>query len=177
MNNLIDLYLANLTQYNKLIIFLYSNLEPSICMTTLTKFGFEFIPSRKSILEEIKHWPKNAPPIPPSAWITPRKGITKLDGEIWEYAFHGAGLSFFHHQTHHDISIEFTASGELGVTQWTTKMFFDTSPSKTPEVKQLLAQNHKLFNQAVALGYLIKATPLLGEGFDNQTFVFNSDKY
>lgn len=173
MDDLIDLYLTKLGQYKKHIDFLYSNLEPVLQMIALTKFGFEFVPSRNSILEEIKYWPENAPPIPPSAWVTPRKGSIKLDEEIWEFAFHGAGLSFFHSETHHDISIEITTLGELGITRWTTQLFLDTFPSKTTNIKILLNQHIELFNQAIALGYLVKAVPLLGEGVDDQTFVFN----
>lgn len=143
-------------------------------MKSVTHFGYTFIPNRTSILEEIRYWPENAPPLPPSGWVEPRKGMLELGKDMWEFAYHGAGLSFFHGHTHHEVSIEYTKTGELGVTQWTTQMYIETLPMEESRIRDLLTQHTDAFEQLTLLGYLKRVSPLLGEDIDDQTFVFTS---
>jgi hypothetical protein len=172
MKTLMDLYVAELHHYTKLISSLCTALESVVTMQPITRFGYEFVPSKASISEEIKHWPESVPPIPPSGWVEPRKGTIELYGDIWEFAFHGAGLSFFHNQTRQDISLEYTNTGEHGITEWTTQVYIKTLPSSASYIQDLLAQHANLFNQLVKLGYLRKTIPFLGEGVDDETFIF-----
>jgi hypothetical protein len=171
MTTLLDLYLAQLRQYNSLKSKLYNILETVVKMKPVTQFGYNFVPHKTSISEEIKQWPESAPPLPPSGWVEPRKGVIEINGDIWEFAFHGAGLSFFHSQTHQDVSIEYTKTGELGITQWTMQVYLETLPSNVSYIHDLLAQHTNLFEQVISLGYLTKVPPLFGEGSDDQTFV------
>lgn len=169
-------YLKLLHQYNVVKNKLYAALEPIVKMQSVTHFGYTFVPSRKSILEEIQHWPENAPPLPPSGWVEPRKGAVKLGKNTWEFAFHGAGLSFFHSRTHHEVSLEYTKTGELGITQWTTQMYIETLPTEEKSsIQVLLTQHVESFEQLTLLGYLNKRPPLLGDGSDDQTFVFTPE--
>ena len=170
MSSLLKQYLTKTRQYARWQQELHKTLEEIITLKPVTTYSFNFSPTQSSILAQIKHWPAGEFNLPPAAWVQPQKGQIELDA-IWEFAFHGAGLSFVNPQTNQDISIEYTQTGELGMTHWTVKSYLQTLPATSSQLTNVLAEHDNLFAQTIHLGYLTKAPPFLGEGKDDQTYI------
>ncbi|MCP4361387.1 MAG: hypothetical protein GY796_25535 [Chloroflexi bacterium] len=174
MSLLFKTYLMKLKKYAGLQKALHNALEESIILIPLKELSFDFSPTQHTILEQIKHWPDGEFNLPPAAWVQPREGKINLHERTWKFLFHGSGLSFLDSQTQHDISIEYTQTGELGVTEWTAQLYFKTLLTDQDKVQDLLVEHKKWFEQAVNYGYLLKASPLFGEGQADQTYMFSS---
>ena len=172
MTILFEAFLVELKKYDNLIRQLYEIVETQIHFAPAEGFDLNFTFAQKTILAQIKHWPEGEFKYPPAAWVHPRKGFVVLAGVSWEYAFHGAGLSFFHRQTRQDISIEFTESGDLGITKSTTKIVFDDLKALGKNTIDFTEQYDVLFEDAVQLAYLYPVPPLFGQGNDEQTYLF-----
>ena len=97
---------------------LFSLLERVVVIPKSTQeLGIVFMPNSKTILEQIKKWPLGTMLLPPVAWVEPRQGSVIYNGQKWDFGFHGVGLSFFENKARTDITIDFSATGELGVTK------------------------------------------------------------
>jgi len=176
MSVLFKSYLTELKQYAYLQKQLHDVMETICTITPLNvekSYGIEFPPIQPSILKQIKAWPLDVYPYcpPPTNWVQPRTGWIMFDDVVWEYGFHGAGLSFFNSLTRHDVSIEYTRTGEFGITDWTLGAYFYnlTLP--------LQGKYLDFFTKAITDGYLIEKPPLLGQDIDEQTYVFSSKIY
>jgi hypothetical protein len=147
-------------------------LEPLVQLQPSEEIRDRFIPSKSSIIEEIRHYPKNEFLFPPAAWVHPRQGEIEYKNQTWEYFFHGGGLSFFDNQSpKSDISIEFSRDGHIALTAYTFECYLDTVSLRKnkPIYRTILHQHEKLLGQLIQLGHLIPVTPILIQ--DDQTYI------
>jgi hypothetical protein len=172
MNSLLRLYLGKLAEYQQLQESLYATLEPLITLKPADDANLGFSLTCSSISEQIRNWPEREFLLPPAAWVQPRKGKVKLGSEEWEFIFHGAALSFIHSQTGQDITIEYSNTGHLGITEYTVLLFLERSADE-PLVQKLLEKHTVFFNKLIEMGYLVKIPPLLPH--DDQTFLLKRD--
>jgi len=95
VDSLFHFYLQELRQYWQLLIRLSSSLEPLIKLKEIDHEDYHLLANQSSISEAIKFMYRTlGHALPPAAWIEPRKGNITIDDSVWEYSFHGAGLSF-----------------------------------------------------------------------------------
>lgn len=172
MSSLFRAYLTELSQYTHLQNLLHNSIEELVDLIPLKEHGFDFSPAQSSILEQIKFWPEGVFNLPPAAWVQPREGSIKYQSVIWEFLFHGSGLSFTNIKTRQEISIEYTQAGTLGITRWTIQLYLKTLPGETLNANRLLAEHVSLFDEAERSKYLIKVPPLFGDGNADQTYTF-----
>ncbi len=172
MNVLLETCLTELQEYHKLYKDLCHTLEAVIQLKPVEKFSCKFKPSKSSIGEEIKHYPKEEFLLPPAAWVNPRKGQIEYKNQTWEFAFHGGGLSFFDNQVPpKDISVEFSRDGDVALTAWTFRCYLESVSiqKNEPTYKDIVEQCVELLDELVELDYLVPVTPVLI--MDDPTFV------
>jgi hypothetical protein len=158
-----------LAVYNPQCMRLYTALEPYLTITPFTHAQTVFIPTEKTVAEQLKRWPNDQPISPPVAWVTPRKGQLDVDGTVWSYAFHGAGLSFAHRTSTLDVSVEFARTGEAAMTQWTFRCYLESMDPEPSHAAAMLPLLDMLFDYAVEQ-QTIRPVPPLIDG-DDQTYI------
>lgn len=121
-------YIKMIYQYDTLMHTLYHHLMPHLHLTRIARSDIDFIPSERSITTQIQRWPTTLFLYPPVAWITPRTGTFQHESQSWSFAFHGAGLSFFHESTNLDVSGEFSRTGTFAFTMHTVVCYLTTHP-------------------------------------------------
>ena len=151
---------------------MHSIVDTFVTLKSIDQFGYHFHPTESSVQRQISKWPEDAPLLSPAAWVDPRKGIIEYKSEKWEFAFHGQGISFFNCETNQEVSVEYTATGELGITKWTVQVYLESIKTTWPLLQSLMEQHDHLFDELVRLGYLREIPPRLP--FDDQTFVLTS---
>lgn len=107
--------------------------------------------------------------MPPASWVSPRQGMVSYKGELWNYAFHGAGLSFFGKKTGVDIGVAYCREGQICVTHYDIWRYQQTSVDKIASVYDSEDHHLNLFNELVSLGYLVEKDPLLAG--DDRTYI------
>ncbi len=178
MNTIFETYIRELRRYQVLCESLFSILENNVSVKEGSLSGFTLKPTQKSILAEILQLEQDTVPkfriaLPPHSWVQPAAGQIKANGEVWEFKFHGMGLSFGYGDSvdnWKDVSIEFSKQGKIAVTEWTTLLFFKTNCQGLPEYQEIYAAKKDLFLQAIENNYLIPIEPLLTG--DDQTYDF-----
>jgi hypothetical protein len=146
-------------------------LDPIITLVPTSPSSYSFSPTEVSIPEQIKQWPDDIPLLPLPLWVEPQKGSIEVDNEKWEFFFHGSqGLSFTNIRTEQDVSIEYSAKGDIGITKWTTQIFLESLNSKEPNFRKLISRHSKLFDELTELGYLIEIPSR--DLFVEEVFVF-----
>lgn len=159
--SLLKLYLEKLQYLHGLQVRLAPLVEQIVTLKPVNKFGCSFVPTQSLVSEQIKQWPENIPVLLPlPLWIEPRRGKVELEGQEWEFAFHGTqGLSFFHAPTQREVSIEYSTQGDIGVTRWTVKVFLENLDPNEPHFQDLLRRHEEFFGELGRTGYLIKIPP------------------
>lgn len=178
MTPLPENYIQLLKDYATLITTLHTRVQSIVSIKPVEQYGVKIDFVAETISEQIKKWPRNVLVLPPSAWVEPRKGkIKHNDNEEWEFAFHGAGLSFRNIQNGQDVSLEYTRNGNWGITNYTFMMYLKTHNERGVDTLTLLDAHSKHFDELVSQGYLVKADPLFIQ--DDQTFMLghNKNKY
>ena len=95
MNEPLKTCLAEIHEYHTLYQNLYATLESLLKIQSSPEIQDEFIPKQSSVTEAIRCYPKDKFLYPPAGWVHPRKGKLTYNKQVWEYFFHGGGLSFF----------------------------------------------------------------------------------
>ena len=179
MNAVFEIYVRELRHYQILCESLFSVLEKNISIKEGCLGDFTLKPTQKSILAEILHLEQDTHPkffvaLPPHSWVEPPEGQIKFNKEVWEYKFHGMGLSFGHGDSvgnWKDVSIEFSRQGKIAVTEWTTYLFFKTNYRDLPDYQVLLNKQKDFFMEAIRNDYLLPVEPLLVN--DDQAYDFS----
>lgn len=174
MMSLLKPYLDKLQLYQNLQISLTSVLNSMLTLKPTIKSDYSFAPTETSIPNQIKHWPEGTPillPLP--LWVEPQQGTVELDSEVWRFLFHGSqGLSFINVNSEQEVSIEYTVEGDIGITEWTTQVFLESSNFNEPNTYKLISQHKKLFKELIELGYLVEVPPKI-LFVEEDVFVFN----
>lgn len=167
---LFRLYINIVQEYYERLQLLYSQVEMLVRMTEFTHHGTHFTPTEVTIFQQIRHLPREAYDHPPVAWVEPNRGILIYEGDTWDYAFHGGGLSFFEQASERDISGEFARTGELAITEYTTSLYFAGIPTKTPDWRELSIHN-ELYFEEMKTQKIVYPVPPFFEGDDNTYIV------
>jgi uncharacterized protein DUF6896 len=158
-----------LTHYDVLRAQLYAALEPHLALTALVHDQTRFTPTERTITRQLKHWPEGQFIYPPVAWVAPRKGRIEVQGAMWSYYFHGAGLTFAHASSLLDVSVEFARTGDAAITEWTFRCYLESLDSAPANAAEMLPFLDLLFPYTVAQ-QIIRPVPPILDG-DEQTYV------
>jgi len=158
-----------LIQYDSLRAQLYTTLEPRLALTALIHAQNTFTPTERTITQQLEHWPEGQFIYPPVAWVAPRKGQIEVQRVLWNYFFHGAGLTFAHPSSSLDVSIEFARTGDAAMTEWTFRCYLESLDSAPSSAIEMLPFLDLLFTYAVAQ-QIIRPVPPILDG-DEQTYV------
>lgn len=176
MDILLETCLAELREYHNLYRGLYKTLEFFIQLRPSEEIRDSFTPSKSSITEEIRHYPKSEFLFPPAAWVYPPRGQIEYDNQIWEYFFHGGGLSFFYNQSpRRDVSVEFSREGHVAFTAYTFQCYLETVSlfKDKPIHRKILHQLKNILEKLRELDYVVPVTPILIQ--DDQTFILQEN--
>jgi hypothetical protein len=158
-----------LTRYDVLRAQLYTALVPHLTLIALVHDQTRFLPTERTITHQLKHWPEGQFIYPPVAWVAPRKGHIEIAGVMWNYFFHGAGLTFAHPSSALDVSVEFARTGDAAITEWTFRCYVESLDSAPANAAEMLPFLDLLFLYAVSQ-QMIRPVPPLLDG-DEQTYV------
>ena len=165
-------YKKELKNYYQLLNGLFTILSDQIVVEQADSTNLNFPLLYTNIAEQIRNWPKDEFLLPPVAWIKPRTGTIDFNQENWKFAFHGGGISFISSKTDQDISGEFAQSGDLGITEYTTLLYFETCPPKQLPKKELIEHHSEWFKQLVQDSQLMEIPSLLP--YDDQVYYMSS---
>lgn len=162
-------YIQELHRYLHIAEALHVCLDRYVTLVKYTADRDNFIPTHKRVRDQLAHWPPDQSfPLPPSLWVQPRKGEASCLGETWEFAFHGQGVSFIRNSDSLDVSVEYTAHGELGIEEYNVTSYLSIA------APDLLPMHHHFFAQCVETQILVPQPARFGS--DSDTYVFNQRK-
>lgn len=146
---IIDLYVAEMRK----LIELQRKLVPvaerlvRIKPVRLDDFGINFLPTAKSVPEQIRIWEE---PIFLSiaSWVEPDVGKFNLLGDVWEFSFGTQEVCFSNVTDRTHVRAEYSAEGSIGVTSWAMN-FFLSSKIRNGQITEtsLLDHNQEFFGQ------------------------------
>lgn len=167
--NLDEQYLEVIKSLSSLQDRLAKALDDFVSLASINVSGHTFVPSQRKLYLQFQDWPTEVPPIPPAAWIQPRKGVISITGDDWKYVFHGNGMTFTHYSTSEEVGIEFGNNGQNAFTPWIVQVYIETSPTILSYRDKLLKENDLLFDSLLNKGVVVFVDPWL-PGSD-ETFV------
>lgn len=127
----LETYLGSVIKFHALQLALFAKLAPSLKFRTANVSEYKVIPTQTSIISQIKAWPDSVYLLPLGSWIEPRQGIIELDNEIWQFTLHGTQeISFIHQRTGQDVTLTFSAQGDIGITEWGMRIFLQTTSTQ-----------------------------------------------
>lgn len=159
-----ELYLMNIKRFSQMQKSLHHQIDELVTLIPVAERSFNFTPTQTSILEQIKHWSPHEFILPPAAWVQPRRGNVQFNNELWEFAFHGAALSFMNPQTKQEVIVEYSRLGQIGITEWAARCYCDTSAIPELSSQELAQQHLHLFEKLIQHKYLVEVPSLLPHG-------------
>lgn len=145
---------------------LHTALDAVIQLIAVDYFGQSFTPTCTTVLAQLQNWPEELQTaIPPVAWVYPRKGELVYRDAGWEYAFHGQGVVFMRFDDQLEVSVEYTALGNLGIVEEHIEAYL------MQEQPELCPYHHNLFTIGVQRGILVATPPRYGS--DSATYLAN----
>jgi hypothetical protein len=159
-------YIHEIEQFVSIAETLHGCLDTDVVLIPYIVHRDNFTPTHTTVLGQLRQWPaEQSFPLPPTLWVQPRKGELSCMGSTWEYAFHGQGVSFMRTSDQLDVSIEYTAQGELGIDAYNVASYLSVA------APDLVPMHNQLFAQCIKEHILISQPARFGS--DSDTFVFS----
>lgn len=173
MDPQLEQYLQILLAFHTKQVNLMNKLAPVLKFKPASVAGQHFTPTENSLEAQIKAWPDSIYLFPLGSWIEPRQGVVELADGVWRFTLHGTQeISFIHQQTNQDVTVTFSAQGDIGLSEWDMRVFLETSQEWQAEM--IAATNARLFAALVEQGVLTAVPPK--PLFEEEVFVLQTNR-